>query len=169
MRHSLALEKRAKGTADCLFVLHGLVELLLAKGKKLYCAFIDYEKAYDYLDRAAIYTKLLQAGVSSKCVRLMKNMYDKVKLGVRGDVNERLFQSNTGLLQGESTSPILFSLFVNDIESYMDSNSIGIAVRDIIIQLLMFADDMSIFSETREGLQGLDGLGAYCKKMGNKS
>ena len=52
--------------ADCLFILHGIIESTLSKGKQLYAAFIDYEKAYDYLDRGIIWAKLLKEGLSSK-------------------------------------------------------------------------------------------------------
>ena len=56
------------------YILNGLIELLMAKGKRLYCAFIDYEKAYDYLNRPAIFAKLINFGLSSKCVNIFKDM-----------------------------------------------------------------------------------------------
>ena len=38
---------------------------------------------------------------------------------------------------------------------------------DVLIKVLKFADDMAIFSKTREGLQsGLNSLGEYCQKWG---
>ena len=158
--------RKSRSTIDCIFIIHGLIELLLAQGKQLFCCFIDYEKAFDYLDRAAMWAKLIKMGSSSKSVRLLKNMYSKIRLSVRGD-DERYFLSNLGLLQGESTSPILFSLFVNDLEGDLADNSIGSRVIDIIIKLIKFADDMAIFSETREGLQkGLNDLNDYCNKWG---
>ena len=114
-----------------------------------------------------MWAKLLKMGSSSKSVRLMKNMYSKIRLTVRGDEG-RYFMSNLGLLQGESTSPILFSLFVNDLEGDLADDTIGTRVMDIIIKLIKFADDMAIFSETREGLQkGLNDLYGYCKKWGD--
>ena len=79
---------------------------MIAKGKKLYCCFVDYEKAFDYIDRATLWSKLMKENVSSKIVRLMKNMYSKIKLSVQGD--DRHFDSSLGLLQGECTSPIFF-------------------------------------------------------------
>ena len=110
---------------------------------------------------------MIKMGSSSKCIRLLKNMYSKIKLGVRGDNEDRFFTSHLGLLQGESTSPILFSLFVNDLEGELANDTIGSRVQDIIIKLIKFADDMAIFSETREGLQtALDNLNQYCKKWG---
>ena len=94
-------------------------------------------------------------------------MYSKIRLGVRGDKEGRYFDSLLGLLQGESTSPILFSLFVNDLEGELANDAIGSRVMDIIIMLIKFADDMAVFSETREGLQiALDKLSMYCKKWG---
>ena len=159
--------RKHRSTVDCIFIIHGLIELLLAQGKKLYCCFIDYEKAFDYLDRAAMWAKMIKMGSSSKCIRLLKNMYSKIKLGVRGDNEDRFFTSHLGLLQGESTSPILFSLFVNDLEGELANDTIGSRVQDIIIKLIKFADDMAVFSETREGLQtALDNLNQYCKKWG---
>ena len=159
--------RQGRGTVDCLFILHGLIELLLAKKKRLYVAFIDYEKAYDYLSRAALWLKLLESGVSHKFIRLYKNMYSKIRLCVKSDKHMRFFDSKCGLIQGESTSPLLFSMFVNDLDNYLHDVSLGTHIQDIVIQLLLFADDMALFSETREGLQkGLDNLGDYCAKWG---
>lgn len=158
--------RKGKGTTDCLFILHGLIELLLEKGINLYVCFIDYQKAYDYLDRAALWSKLLKAGMSSKSIRLFRNMYAKMRLGIKGD--DRSFKSDLGLLQGETCSPLFFSLYVNDIETSLTGNLTGVTLRGIILKILKFADDvMCLVSETREGLQqGLDDLARYCSKWG---
>ena len=52
--------RKGRSTVDCIFVIHGLIELLLAQGKQLYCCFIDYRKAFDYVDRAAMWGKINQ-------------------------------------------------------------------------------------------------------------
>ena len=94
-------------------------------------------------------------------------MYDKMKLEMRGEGGTDLFTSNCGLLQGETTSPILFSLFVNDLERSLRSGNMGTRIQDHIFRALIFADDTVIFSETREGLQeGLSNLYNYCVKWG---
>ena len=38
-------------TVDNIFVLHGLISHILNQGEKLYCAFIDFTKAFDYVVR----------------------------------------------------------------------------------------------------------------------
>lgn len=76
------------------------------------------------------------------------------------------FNCDVGLLQGEIISPILFSLFVNDIEVFLqnDSNSC-LTLDQLSIYLLLFADDAVLFSETADGLQqSLNNLKDYCQK-----
>ena len=159
--------RKGKGTRDCMFILNGLIEFMFSKGLKLYCCFIDYQKCFDYIHRASLWSKLIKEGVSSKTIRLLQNMYGKMKLFVKDEENKGFFLSSCGVLQGESTSPLLFSFFVNDLDNFISCESIGTAVCDVLIQILKFADDMVIFSKTREGLQeGLDKLGEYCNKWG---
>ena len=155
--------RKGRGTVDCLFILNGLIQLMLSKGKKLFCCFVDYEKAFDYIDRAALWSKHVKEKVSSKIIRLLKNIYSKINLSVKGDT--RFFKSSCGVLQGESTSPILFSLYINDLENNISEDWCGTKLKDVIIKLLMFADDTAIISETREGLQNaINELDKYCLK-----
>ena len=92
-----------------------------------------------------------------------RRMYNQMVLKVKG--NSDTFRSYTGLYQGETTSPIFFSFFVNDLESHNFNKDGGIPIFNIFIQLLMFADDMVIFDESIDGLQkSLDKLHNYCKK-----
>ena len=159
--------RRGRGTTDCIFILKGLIDLMIARGKKLYALFVDYEKAYDYLDRSAVFYKLSRNGVSSKCINVLRSMYSKIKLNVRGCTNNQYFTSSCGLLQGESTSPLLFSFFVSDLENYFPDETTGVDVVGELIKFLMFADDTIIFSQTAQGLQlGIDNLRYYCNKWG---
>ena len=90
-----------------------------------------------------------------------------MKLGVKNDPTGQLFSSNIGCLQGEISSPGIFSLFINDLPEFISENLDGINVVGTLIKILMFADDMALFSTTREGLQaGLNSLSKYCLKWG---
>ena len=72
------------------------------------------------------------------------------------------------MYQGESLSPFLFSMYLNDLhEDLKSSDDVGILLDDLLLTVLMFADDMIIFSKTRKGLQtGLNKLDDYCSRWG---
>ena len=67
-------------------------------------------------------------------------------------------------------SPLLFSIFVEDLELFLqkDNNS-GLSIDDITIILLLFADDMAIIGKTPSEVQGhLENLHEYCNTWGLK-
>ncbi len=123
--------------------------------RKLYCAFIDFKKAFDVVYRNGIWYKLMQYGASTKTVNMLRKIYESVKSCVR--VNSEytdFFESHMGLKQGEPLSPLLFLFFINDMENYISSDNIdAVNIEELKIYLLLFADDTVLFSYTKEGLQ----------------
>ena len=85
------------------------------------------------------------------------------------------FDCNSGVWQGENLSPILFALFLNDSESFMNSCGIhGVSLTEhnnrndsivyLKLLLLLYADDTVIFSDSHQGLQkALENLEVSCK------
>ena len=187
-----------KSTVDALFILQNIVDVFFEKNKCLYVSFIDLRKAFDSASHHAMWLKLFNNGVNSKIIKLLKDMYLKIKLCVKSTFNRNMstsicqcvepssnnsnfctlcnfdvnnacfFSPKAGVCQGESLSPFLFSLFINDINTFMmEDPNVGISFYQIYIILLLFADDMVLFSETRQGLQqGLNRLHDYCVDWG---
>ena len=50
-------------TVDNIFVLHSLITHFINRGKKLYCCFIDFTKAFDYVVRDNLWFKLVKLGL----------------------------------------------------------------------------------------------------------
>ena len=84
------------------------------------------------------------------------------------DEYEGYFTSTSGVFQGESLSPFLFSMYLNDLDSFLKSkDDVGVQLEHFLLTIIMFADDMVLFSMTREGLQSaLDSLSRYCYLWG---
>ena len=63
-------------------------------------------------------------------------------------------------------SPILFSLFVDDLELFLQGNpDSGLVIDDIVLIILLFADDIVIFGKTSQELQAnLNHLHSYFTK-----
>ena len=150
-------------TTDHIFTLHALTEILKNKEKKLYCSFIDFSKAFDSVWRIGLWMKLLGNGVQGKMFRIIYNLYKDIKSCVsHAGEQSAFFQSHCGVRQGENLSPVLFSLFLNDLESYMQNmncNGIGLNTPDgnigdfLKILVLLYADDTVVFGTDAESFQ----------------
>ena len=101
--------------------------------------------------------------------RIVRAMYEEVKCRVRHCQNYSDFiEISVGLKQGEICSPLLYSLFVEDLELYLQNRpESGLSINDITLILLLYADDMVLLSESPSDLQhSLDNLKVYCDKWG---
>ena len=184
--------RKGHSTTDHAFALHMLIELYKQKGKRIYAAFVDYRKAFDFVDRSALWTKLLKEGINGHVLRVIMNIYAKAKSCVKSSANiSRSFPSTIGVRQGENLSPLLFALFLNDFEYSLSRRNGDNSYRglpfiselyeqqirndcdagtydvDVFFRLycLLYADDTIILAESPEELQtALNSLHAYCIK-----
>ena len=108
-------------TVDNIFVFHGLITHILNNKKTLYTAFVDFTKAFDYLVRDVIWYKSIKYGVRGKMLDVIKSMYEHVRPRVKHN-NTTDFSCFLGVRQGESLSPFLFSMYLNDIEEHFILN-----------------------------------------------
>ena len=77
-------------TTDHVFVLKSIIDFYVQKKKRLYCAFIDYKKAFDLIDRTSLWLKLLKLGVNGKIFAIVNNIYKYGKscVTVKGKCSE---------------------------------------------------------------------------------
>ena len=166
-------------TVDHLFSVKCLLDIYLSKGMKMYCAFVDYRKAFDTVWRVGLWKKLINSNIKGLVLRVIVNLYATAKSCVEtnGERSE-YFSCHTGVRQGENLSPFLFSLYLNDLENFFQEtgfeglkhlhlNCTSDYVRNLEQMLklfvLLYADDTIILSDSPEGLQrGLNSLQQYC-------
>ena len=159
-------------TLDHCFLLKHLVDIYKASGKKLFCAFIDYKQAFDRLWRNGLWHKLTKMGITGKLYDVIVNMYENVKSCVKANGScGDYFACKVGVRQGENLSPLLFSLYLNDLEEFLvltgnSSLSYNFDICNTLLKIfvIMYADDTVLLSNSAKGLQKLlDSFSAYCK------
>ena len=149
--------KHGYSTIDHIFTLMSIVQKQLVNNRKLYVAFIDFEKAFDSISRKLLWPILLKNGINGKMFSCLKSMYKDVKAKVRSNGKfTSLINCSKGVKQGDVCSPVLFSLFINELALEIISNGRhGVRLSQDAIELfiLLFADDLVLLSETAVGLQ----------------
>ena len=73
-------------------------------------------------------------------------------------------KSQLGVKQGDILSPNIFKIILNDFGTLIDKSEIGTKLSNKSIGCLLYADDLVLISESKQGLQKqLDILDTYCK------
>ena len=154
-------------TSDPHIILSNLIQKYCHRGKrKMYGCFVDFSKAFDSVPRDILLAKLKHHGINGKVFEIIKTLYTGDKAGVKfGNKASLPFETTRGVRQGCVLSPLLFNIFLSDIQEIFDMCGSNPKLSDVEISSLIWADDILILSETASGLQRkLDNLGIYCKK-----
>ena len=157
---------KGTGTSDHIFLLQTIIEKVVRKGKKrLYAAFIDFKKAYDTVDRDLLIRRLKALGINGIFLRNIIAMYKRTEYSIKfREGNSQPIFSNMGLKQGCPLSPMLFNLYIDDIDEIYDESCSPVEFQDTKLNHFLYADDLVLLSLTSEGLQNcLDRVHNFAK------
>ena len=159
--------RSGRGTLDNSFVLRHLVDSAALKEQPLYCAFIDFSKAYDRVDRQLLWRCLQGMGLAGPALDTLQQMYEHVWLQVRagGSLGEP-FRSDVGVKQGCPLSPLLFGIYIDRLERFLADKCPGAGARlaGQVLRCLLYADDVVLIAESPAQLQSmLSCLQTFCE------
>ena len=168
-----------RGTTDMTFAIRQLQEKCRLHSEDLYLLFIDLTKAFDTIDREALWAILDKIGCPRHFVGLIRSLHDGMKVIVRdGNDKSSPFDVTNGTKQGCVLAPTLFSIFFSlmlhiafknvtdgvDINSRFDRGLFNVntnhfkavtKVKHLTIRELLFADDCALAACSEETLQQL--------------
>jgi len=148
--------RKGRGCEDQIFVLNSAIQIAVnSDKKKMFTLFIDFARAFPSISHSKLWSKLDNLGMSSKIIRILQYLYGNSKMKIRiGSKHTKEINITEGLLQGETLSPLLFSLFISDIESILQTSILeGLKIGKQKLHILLFADDMVLIALTANSLQ----------------
>ena len=81
---------------------------------------MDYKKAFDSVARVHLWSKLLSYDINGKVLNIIKSLYNSAKSAVKLSTNiGAFFNCEIGVRQGDNLSPLLFALFLNDLQEFL--------------------------------------------------
>lgn len=105
-----------RGCIDQSNTIRLIVEQSLEYQSPLYMVFVDFEKAFDRIDREAIWRTLAKRNIPAKIVRLIRALYDNASCSVLhcGKLSDE-FSVKSGVRQGCILSPLLFITVLDEV------------------------------------------------------
>ena len=153
-------------TSDPHIILHNLVQKYCHKSKKrIFGCFVDFSKAFDTVPRDILIQKLRDKGIDGRILEIIRTLYLHDTASVKiGKSFSPPFTTNIGVRQGCVLSPLLFNLFLADLQPILHDCSDNVKIDDTTdVSCLLWADDILMFSESVDGLQKkLEKLENYC-------
>ena len=102
--------RQSYSTLDNIFSIFALFQILKSKKKKLYCAFIDFEKKlFDRVWKDGLFHKLLLNNINGKMYNVIFNIYASVKSCISYNHHTTgYFNCEIGVRQRVNLFPFLF-------------------------------------------------------------
>ena len=111
--------------------------------KNVYFCFIDYAKAFDYVDHNKLWKILREMGISNHLTCLLRNLYAGQEATVRtGHGTTDWLQIGKGVRQGCILSPCLFNLYAEYImrNAGLEETQAGIKIAGRNIKISITSD-----------------------------
>ena len=158
-------------TSDHIFSLRTLIDKYVTNANKgkLFCCFVDFQKAFDSIWHDGLLSKLITYKLGGHFYQLISDMYSRSKCAIKcGNRRTQFFNYNRGVRQGCILSPLLFNLYLNDfpftLDNSRDTDTITLPNGDPL-NCLFYADDLVLISQSASGLQKqIDKLQNYVQK-----
>ena len=119
------------------------------------------------IPRAVLFLRLRDIGISEILMMTIMRLYETVVGRLR--TIKGLFdpiQSTIGVKQGCPLSPTLFGIYIDELEAFLSDSSLqgdGCYLHQVLISILLFANDVVLLASSHESLQRiLDRLACFC-------
>ena len=150
--------RKGRGTRDQIANTHWIIKKAREFQKNIYFCFIDYAKAFNYMDHNKLWKILKEMKIPDHLTCLLRNLYAGQEATVKtGHGTTDFFQIGKGILQGCILSPCLFNLYAEYImkNARVDEAQAGIKTAGRNINNLRYADDTTLMAESEEELKSL--------------
>ena len=141
---------------DAAYTVKLLMEKRVEFNLETHFCFIDFEKAYDRVEREKLFEILRERKIPSSIIQIIKTMYDGTIIRVRleNEMSEYA-EINQGLRQGCPASCVTFNIYIDHIlREWYKTQPKGIAIKGKdCLATILFADDQVIMAENEDDLQ----------------
>ena len=140
---------KGRATRDQIANILWIIEKSRQFQKNIYFCFIDYAKAFDYMDHNKLWKILKEMGIPDHLTFLLRNLYAGQEATVRTEHGTTdWFQIGKGVRQGCILAPCLFKLYAEYImrKDGLEETKAEIKIAGRNINDLRYADDTTLMA-----------------------
>ena len=150
--------RKSRGTRDKIDNIWWIIEKVREFQKNFYFCFIDYAKAFNYVDHNKLWKTLKEMGIPDHLTRPLRNLYAGQEATFRtlyGTTD--WFNIEIGIQQGCLLSPCLFNLYAEHIMWNAGLGKLQTEIKIVGINLnnLRYKDDTTLMTLREEELNSL--------------
>ncbi|KAL0839312.1 hypothetical protein ABMA28_016056 [Loxostege sticticalis] len=145
--------RQGYSTIDHILAVRVLIEKSTEYQIPIWLAFVDYKKAFDSVETWAVSESLRNARVDNRYINIIESIYSNATLKVAIPYHTKPVKIQRGVRQGDTISPKLFTLVLEDVFKKLDWEDKGLSIAGARLSNLRFADDVVLFASDPEELQ----------------
>jgi len=158
--------KAHSSTSMCTLVLKEVASYYSDRGGSVFCAMLDASKAFDRLRYDKLFTVLRKRELDPLTFRLLLFSYEHQLTRTQWlSESSTYFTSKNGIRQGGVASPILFTLYMDELLRHLENTKFGCYIGREYYGVICYADDVTIIAPTITTLQRLVKI---CEKFGDE-
>ena len=158
--------KANSSTSLCTLTLKEVASYYSDNGGNIYCAMLDASKAFDRLKYDKLFSILEKRQLNPFILRLLLHTYENQLTRTQWlTETSDYFSSSNGIRQGGVASPVLFTVYMDELLHYLESTNTGCYIGHEYFGVLCYADDVTLLAPNVTALQKMM---TTCEEFGPK-
>ena len=146
--------KANNSTSMCSLALKEVAAYYIQNGGNVFCTMLDASKAFDRLRYDKLFQLLEGRNLDPIIFRFLLCSYEKQLTRTRWlTETSAYFSSENGVRQGGVASPILFTVYMDELIHRLEGSHIGCYIGREFFGTLCYADDVTLLAPTVSALQ----------------
>src|SRR6266568_288997 len=139
--------KSGTGCTSAVYTVRKTIDYFTKKGATVTVCSLDMEKAFDKMNRDALFIKMMKKRIPLTLINIFWCWFEKSASKVRwGNCYSEPFDVRSGTRQGGVFSPVLFSIFIDDVLCKLEDTNCGCFINNFCLNSLLYADDLILLA-----------------------